>query len=68
MFVHSQNSNDICIQIKSIDFNLTDFQKEGLYCAMQDSIYNYYGEIPQIREIEFDKKNNRYVYENINLR
>lgn len=62
-FIYSKiGTQAICLLINKIEYNPTDFQKEGLYYAVQDSIYAYFGETPLPHKIEFDKVANKYVF------
>lgn len=52
----------VCFHVKSIDYNEAHFQEEGLYCAIQEWISQYYKlEINPIM-VEFDNRQNRYVF------
>src|SRR6478735_2879735 len=37
-----RHKTQICLNLKSLDFALSDFQEEGLYCAIQEWIARYY--------------------------
>lgn len=62
-FIYSKISTKaICFLIHKIEYTPTDFQKEGLYYAIQDSIYAYFNESPLHHKIEFDKSANKYIF------
>jgi hypothetical protein len=58
------NSEDgILIEIKSIQFNISDFQEEGLTLAIIKLMSEVYGfEMPYI-PVHFDKQLNKYIFE-----
>ncbi len=52
----------ICFQVDSVDFVMTDFQEEGLYCVMLEWLERRYNiNVPKI-EIDFDYSNNKYIF------
>jgi hypothetical protein len=52
----------VCFHVRAIDFNYTDFQIEGLYCAIREWISTYYNfNIKPVR-VEYDVKQNRYIF------
>lgn len=57
----------ICYVLESLDFVSTDFQEEGLYCAVQGWFAEYYHiKIPNV-EVFFDKKSNKYIFPSLSL-
>jgi hypothetical protein len=52
----------IVINIVQLDFHLTDYQEEGLYCAMIGWISKRFGIAPQPVEIIYNKLINRYDF------
>ena len=52
----------IIYDLRSVDFSYTDFQLEGLYCAAQGWLGQYYDfEFPDMN-VFFDKIKNKYVF------
>ena len=61
--LHSVLLNAIaCFNINSIKFILTDFQEEGLYCAMLGWLEKRYTIVIPKVEITFDSQSNRYLF------
>jgi hypothetical protein len=57
------NNEGILIEIKSIQFNISDFQEEGLTLAIIKLMSEIYGfEMPYI-PVHFDKQLNKYIFE-----
>jgi hypothetical protein len=59
----SINKDGILIEIKSIQFNISDFQEEGLTLAiikLMSEVYRF--EMPHI-PVHFDKQLNKYIFE-----
>jgi hypothetical protein len=57
-----KGSNRLYFIINKIVYNPTDFQDNALYYAVEDSIYNHFGEVSPQYEIEFDISNNSYIF------
>lgn len=52
----------VCFHVRAIDFNYTDFQIEGLYCAVREWISIYYNVPVKPVQVEYDVNSNRYVF------
>lgn len=53
----------VCLNLKALDFSYSDFQEEGLYCAIQGWASVYYGiEVDPVK-VEYDPENKRYEFD-----
>lgn len=53
----------VCFFVKAIEFNNTDFQVEGLYCAIREWIGKYYDiEIDAVK-VRYEQIQNKYIFD-----
>jgi hypothetical protein len=57
------NGEAVCFHVKSLDFNYTDFQLEGLVCAIREWIFQYYKIPIEPIKVVFDSEQNRYIFD-----
>lgn len=63
LIVNQLGDESVCYHVKSIDFNYTDFQIEGLYCAIREWIAKYYNIQITPVSVMFDAEKNRYIFD-----
>jgi len=56
------NEGNVCFDVKGIDFNYTDFQEEGLYCAVQEWISKYYDIALTPVDVKYNRETNKYIF------
>ena len=62
LIVNQLAGGTVCFNVKSIEFNYTDFQIEGLYCAVREWISTYYNFPLEPIQVEYDVNQNRYFF------
>lgn len=67
LIVSQLGDQAVCYHVKSIDFNYTDFQFEGLYCAIREWISKYYNIQVDPISVVFDARQNRYIFDLPNI-
>ena len=61
--IYSKIDNTVvCFDVKKLDFNYTDFQEEGLYCAVQGWLARYYKFEIEPVEVTCDTSSNKYIF------
>lgn len=60
--IYEKVKQPVCFQLKDLDFNYAHFQEEGLYCAAQKWIGNYYNIPIKDIDVEFNNITNKYVF------
>jgi hypothetical protein len=53
---------NVCFDVKEIVFNYTDFQEEGLYCAVQEWLSKFYGIALTPVDVKYDREKNKYLF------
>lgn len=53
---------NLCYVLRGLDFNLVDFQEEGLYCAVREWFSNYYNVVVAKIESYYDSGGNKYIF------
>jgi hypothetical protein len=62
LIVNQLAGETVCFHVRAIDFNYTDFQIDGLYCAIRECISTYYNFSVKPIRVEYDVNQNRYVF------
>lgn len=63
LFETKINSDEsLFITISRITFNWSDFQKEALYCAIQEALAKYFDLQVPIVDIEYNKSEDKYIF------
>ncbi|MBO9203262.1 MULTISPECIES: ankyrin repeat domain-containing protein [Niastella] len=61
--IYDKVNGVVCYDLKLLDFSYTDFQIEGLFCAVREWVVKYYDLKIEPIEVNYDKVTNKYIFE-----